>query len=108
MDAPSASVNTGAWPSSCPPQVVPIEILPQSTAPEIVVPALQAVVVVELLDDFEEEVTALLDELEDLEVLDDLDDDVVAEVLIEHSLLPPAIRPPNVSSEHTNVPFNTL
>jgi hypothetical protein len=74
----------------------------------MVEPSLQAVVVDELLDDFEVELTELFDELEDFDELDDFEEDVVAEVLIEHSLLPPAMRPPKVSSEHRNEPLNTL
>jgi hypothetical protein len=83
-----------------------METEPQSTEPVMVVPALQAVVVVELLED---ELTELLEELDDFDELEDFEEDeVAAEELIEHSLLPPAIRLPKVSSEQTNEPLNTL
>lgn len=134
---PPCSVKIGNWLSEPPEQVVPSVAPPQSTVPVMTLPALQVLgstgppdevlleeelellledelLLEELLDDEE------LDEEElDVELLDveeelvdeelELDEElVVPPAGIEHSLTPPAMRPPKVVALHTKEPDSTL
>lgn len=68
-------------------------------------------------DDDEDDEEELLDEDEEDELEDELDEELEDELdeelellllLIEHSLTPPAMRPPKVASLHTKLPLSTL
>jgi hypothetical protein len=61
---------------------------------------------VELLDDVE--LDELLDEEELLELLDEVELLELEPLGIEHSLTPPAIRPPKVVALQTKLPLSTL